>query len=69
MGDTNFQRTATFVVMFLLAGLHNLSKSLGVALLLAVSGQTTLVVLAGEMIGERAKTSILAFYPAKWLQA
>jgi len=50
MGDTNFERTATFVVMFLLAGLHNLSKSLGVALLLAVSGQTTLVVLAGEMI-------------------
>jgi len=50
MGDTNFERTATFLVMFLLAGLHNLSKSIGVVLLLAVSGQTTLVVLAGEMI-------------------
>ena len=50
LGDTNFERTATFLVMFLLAGLHNLSKSIGVALLLAVSGQTTLVVLAGEMM-------------------
>ena len=50
MGDTNFERTATFLVMILLAGLHNLSKSIGVALLLAVSGQTTLIVLAGEMI-------------------
>jgi len=50
LGDTNFERTTTFLVMFLLAGLHNLSKSIGVALLLAVSGQTTLVVLAGEMI-------------------
>jgi len=50
MRDTNFERTATFLVMFLLAGLHNLSKSIGVALLLAVSGQTTLLVLAGEMI-------------------
>jgi len=50
MGDTNFERTATFLVMFLLAGLHNLSKSIGVALLLAVSGQTTLLLLAGEMI-------------------
>jgi len=50
MGDTNFERTATFLVMFLLAGLHNLSKSIGVALLLAVSGQTTLLVLAGEMM-------------------
>jgi len=50
MRDSNFERAATFIVMFLLAGLHNLSKSIGVALLLAVSGQTTLVVLAGEMI-------------------
>ena len=50
LGDTNFERSATFLVMFLLAGLHNLSKSIGVALLLAVSGQTTLVVLAGEMV-------------------
>ena len=49
MRDTNFERAATFLVMFLLAGLHNLSKSIGVALLLAVSGQTTLLVLAGEM--------------------
>jgi len=50
MRDSNFERAATFVVMFLLAGLHNLSKSIGVALLLVVSGKTTLVVLAGEMI-------------------
>ena len=50
MRDSNFERSATFVVMFLLAGLHNLSKSIGVALLLAVSGETTLLVLAGEMI-------------------
>jgi len=50
MADTNFERTATFFVMFLLAGLHNLSKSIGVALLLVVSGETTLIVLAGEMI-------------------
>jgi len=50
MGDTNFERTATFLVMFLLAGLHNLSKSIGVALLLVVSGQTTMIVLGGEMM-------------------
>jgi len=50
MRDTNFERAATFLVMFLLAGLHNLSKSIGVALLFAVSGQTTLVVMTGEMI-------------------
>jgi len=50
MRDSNFERSATFLVMFLLAGLHNLSKSTGVALLLAVSGETTLLVLAGEMM-------------------
>jgi len=50
LGNTNFERTTTFLVMILLAGLHNLSKSIAVALLLVVSGKTTLLVLAGEMI-------------------
>jgi len=50
MGDSNFERAATFLVMILLVGLHNLSKSIGVALLLVVSGQTTMIVLGGEMM-------------------
>jgi hypothetical protein len=50
IGDTPFLRGATFIVMILLASLHNLSKTIGIALLMVVSTQVTMLVLAGEMV-------------------
>ena len=50
IGDTPFLRWATFIVMILLASLHNLSKTIGIALLMVVSTQVTMLVLAGEMV-------------------
>jgi len=47
--DTNLERSFTFLVMMLLAVLQNLSRTIGVALLLAVSGSTTFVFLGAEM--------------------
>ena len=47
--DTNLARTSTFVVMMLLAAFHNLSRTIGTALLLAVSGSTTFVIMGAEM--------------------
>jgi len=47
--DTNLVRCFTFLVMMMLAALQNLSRTIGVALLLAVSGSTTFVFLGAEM--------------------
>jgi len=47
--DTNLERTSTFLVTMLLAAFHNLSRTIGTALLLAVSGSTTFVVMGAEM--------------------
>jgi len=47
--DTNLERIITFVVMMLLAAFHNLSRTIGVALLFAVSGSTTFVIMGAEM--------------------
>jgi len=47
--DTNLERSLTFLVMILLAALQNLSRTIGVALLLAVSGSTTFVFFGAEM--------------------
>ena len=47
--DTNLERSFTFLVMMLLAVLQNLSRTIGVALLLAVSGSTTFVFFGAEM--------------------
>jgi len=47
--NTNLERTSTFVVMMLLAAFHNLSRTIGTALLLAVSGSTTFVIMGAEM--------------------
>ena len=47
--DTNLERSSTFVVMMLLAAFHNLSRTIGTALLLAVSGTTTFVIMGAEM--------------------
>ena len=43
--DTSLERTSTF----LLAACHNLSRTIGTALLLAVSGSTTFVIMGAEM--------------------
>ena len=48
--DTNLVRCFTFLVMMMLAALQNLSRTIGVALLLAVSGSTTFVFLGAEMV-------------------
>ena len=48
--DTNLERSSTFVVMILLAAFHNLSRTIGTALLFAVSGSTTFVFLGAEMV-------------------
>ena len=47
--DTNLERSSTFLVMMLLAAFHNLSRTIGTALLLAVSGSTTFVIMGAEM--------------------
>jgi len=47
--DTNLERSSTFLVMILLAAFHNLSRKIGTALLLAVSGSTTFVVIGAEL--------------------
>jgi len=47
--DSNLERISTFVVMMLLAAFHNLSRTIGTALLLAVSGTTTFIFLGAEM--------------------
>ena len=47
--DTSLERTSTFLVMMLLAACHNLSRTIGTALLLAVSGSTTFVIMGAEM--------------------
>ena len=48
--DTNLVRSFTFLVMMMLAALQNLSRTIGVALLFAVSGSTTFVFLGAEMV-------------------
>ena len=47
--NTHLKRSVTFVVMMLLSAFHNLSRTIGVALLFAVSGSTTFVFLGAEM--------------------
>ena len=47
--NTNLERSSTFLVMMLLATFHNLSRTIGTALLLAVSGSTTFVIMGAEM--------------------
>jgi len=47
--DTNLERSSTFLVMMLLAAFHNLSRTIGMAFLLAVSGSTTFVIMGAEM--------------------
>ena len=47
--DTNLRRSSTFLVMMLLAAFHNLSRTIGTALLLAVSGPITFVIMGAEM--------------------
>ena len=40
----------TFILMMLLASLHNLSRTIGTAMLFTISGDLTFAVLVGEMI-------------------
>ena len=40
----------TFILMMLLASLHNLSRSIGTAMLFTISGDLTFAVLVGEMV-------------------
>ncbi|GMI56622.1 hypothetical protein ScalyP_jg5568 [Parmales sp. scaly parma] len=47
--DSNDGRAASFIVMLLLASLHNISRSIGVALLYVVSAQSTFLLLGAEM--------------------
>jgi len=47
--DTNLERSSTFLVLMLLAAFQNLSRTIGMALLLAVSGSTTFVIMGAEM--------------------
>ena len=48
--DTNVERSSTFLVMILLAAFHNLSRTIGTALLFSVSGRLTFGVILAEMV-------------------
>ena len=50
IGDANWKRGATFLLLMLLASLHNLCRTFGTALLMAVSGTLTIYVMIMEMV-------------------
>ena len=50
MKDSNTERAVTFLLMIMLASLHNLSRTVGTALMLVVSPRLTLGLIIGEMI-------------------
>jgi len=48
--DSKFERGITFILLLLLASLHNLSRTIGTALLLSVSGRLTFGVIFAEFV-------------------
>jgi len=48
--DSSIERALTFLLMIMLASLHNLSRTIGTALMLVVSPRLTLGLIIGEMI-------------------
>ena len=48
--DSNTERGITFVLLFLLASLHNLSRTIGTALLLSVSKELTFGIILAELV-------------------
>ena len=48
--DSNTERGITFVLLIMLASLHNLSRTIGTALLLSVSGRLTFGVIVAEQV-------------------
>lgn len=48
--DSNSERGITFVLLILLASFHNLSRTIGTALMLSVSGKVTFMFMGAEML-------------------